>query len=645
MKVIKDDLLRWTCERHATGCLLDRHLLRDKALELAHKHGLTNFKCTEKWLTSFLKKYGFSLRNTKELSGPIFNNYRLWIDMMRSIITQYKHKDLFHADELMMYSDVPPTEISASKIQQDESNTNLEKMTILLCCNASGTEKLPLLICGSYLAVVMGKDYIYSHSKDTSINDSLFREWLIQLNCLMSNDDRRILLLLHRNRIDAFRDLELSNIKHIFFPDDFPPMLRPLKRDVFHFVKMTYRRKYVEGIRERRHQWNVENVVRSLMEAWRQVPRNLIIASFQRTSFRTDDCLLEIRYDAWEDLKTGISFRKFVTFDDYLTANASQNQCESTSRNHSYNLRTRMSKETDKFNNLFNFATSSKEKDPIFDHALVNEISKITYEKKDIDWKRTNPLKRSHDKAQLNEELYEEAKLSNESTSRENENIAIIPTLERPPKVVDIQIESIARTSKSSDIYLTTQASVNESRTNTEYDKSECDKTVNNEERCKNSRVSSNERSIKYAEVDNVNDDDIASQQVFNDTSAVDSQLDTKEPNAKVVSFSFLRDEVEEADLDGNVRSSSRKSLKRRSVDKSEGNSSDEPERKRLRSDSDWMKQYETTFVFGPFDVARTVTTVSADTFTISDSGVPQLKPRRSCETERSIFTISPRRD
>ncbi|XP_018378560.1 PREDICTED: uncharacterized protein LOC108771139 [Trachymyrmex cornetzi] len=641
MRVIQDDLLRWTCERHATGCLLDRHLLRDKALELAHKHGLTNFKCSEKWLTSFLKKYGFSL-NTKESSGPIFSNYRLWIDMMRSIITQYKHKDLFHVDELTMYSDVPPTKISASKIRQDKSDTNLEKTTILLCCNASGTEKLPLLICGSYLAVIMGKDHIYSHSEDASINDSLFREWLIQLNHLMSNNNRRILLLLHRNRIDALRDLELSNIKHVFFPDDFPPMLRPLKRDVFHFVKMTYRRKYVEGIRERRHRWNVENVIRSLVEAWRQVPHDLIIASFQRTSFRTDDCLLEIRCDAWEDLETEISFRNFVTFDDYLIADASQKQCKSTSRNHNYNLRTRISKEADKFNDLFDFAIISKEKDPIVDHALVNEISKITYEKKDIDWKRTNPLKRSHDKTQLNEELYEEAKPSNESTSRENEDIAVIPTSEKPPKVVDIQIESIARTSKSSDIYLTSE---NESRANTEYDKNERDKTVNNEERCKNNRVSSNERSIESPEVDNVNDNDIASQQVFNDTSAVDSQSDTKEPNAKVVSYSILKDEVEEADLDENVRSSSRKSLKRRSVDESQYNSSDEPERKRLRSDSDWMKQYETTFVFGPFDVARTVTTVSADTFMISDSGIPQSRPRRSCETERSIFTISPRRD
>ena len=41
MKLLKGDLLRWTCERHAADFPLDRDLLRDKALELARKHGLT----------------------------------------------------------------------------------------------------------------------------------------------------------------------------------------------------------------------------------------------------------------------------------------------------------------------------------------------------------------------------------------------------------------------------------------------------------------------------------------------------------------------------------------------------------------------------------------------------------------------------
>ncbi|XP_025073042.1 protein PDC2-like [Pogonomyrmex barbatus] len=640
MKMIKDDLLRWTCERHATDCPLDRHLLRDKALELASKHGLADFNCSEKWLSSFLKKYGLSL-NLKEFSGSIFNNYRLWIDMMRSVITQYKHKDLLHVDELTMYSDVSP-EILASTIQQNVPDTTLKKTTALLCCNASGTEKLPLLICGSYPALITGPDHVYAHSEDASINDGLFREWLTRLNRCMSSNDRRILLLLQRNRIGAFRDLELSHIRHIFFPDNFPPLLRPLKRDIFHFVKMAYRKRYVEGIRERRRQWNAENVVRSLVEAWREVPRDLIIASFQRTGFRTDDCFLEIHCNAWKDLETGISFRKFVTFDDNLSTRTSRKQHVSNDKNHSYNLRAR--KTVKLIDDQQNFTRiDSREKDLIVDHAEININLREIYVERDVDWKRKNPLKRSHDEAQLDEDLYKEAKSSDESTSRENEDNVVIST---STKVIDIQtIEDVPQSSFKSDDVHSMQMSVNESRTDAEYD-CKLDKTVSNEERRKNSQALSNERSIRsLSKINNANGN--ASQQVFDDTSAEDS--DTKESNRGVVSCATPRDEIESADLDGNVGHSPQRSLKRRrsrflDAEESGNNSNDgESEQKRSKSDSNWTRQYETRFVFGPSDLARTVTTVSAEIH--SDNGVSQQRPRPTCETERSIFTIRPRRD
>jgi hypothetical protein len=41
MKAIRNDLLRWTCERHAGDHPVNKRLLRDKALELAGEYGLT----------------------------------------------------------------------------------------------------------------------------------------------------------------------------------------------------------------------------------------------------------------------------------------------------------------------------------------------------------------------------------------------------------------------------------------------------------------------------------------------------------------------------------------------------------------------------------------------------------------------------
>ncbi|RLU21912.1 hypothetical protein DMN91_006291 [Ooceraea biroi] len=646
MKAIRNDLLRWTCERHAGDHPLDRRLLRDKALELAGEHGLTGFKCSESWLTCFLKRYSF-LVDLDNHSGPIFSNYRVWIDTMRSVITQYKHKDLFHLDELTMYSDISPARVS-STLENDELDPTLKKATVLMCCNSSGTEKLPLLICGSYPAVIVNESYVYSHSEDASINDTLFKEWVNHVNDRMLESNRKILLLLHRDRVNAFRGLGLSNVRHVFFPDAFPPLLRPLKRDVFHFVKMIYRSKYVEGIKEHEHRWNAENVVKSLVEAWRKVPRNLIIASFQRTSFRTDDCFLEIHCDAWEDLKIGTSFKKFVTFDDKLSTNASYKQRKSTGKTHEYNLRTRqiVTVIDEHFDTIH-----SKENERIDDHTQVNGNLKEIYMRKNIDWKRKGSLKRSYEKAQLSEDGYEEmnnVKSSDNSTSKNNEDIVTVPPPAKLPKINDIHAtENASQGSKSEEIY-STRTIVNATLTTSGRNAScdcELDKTVNNEKRNKNNQTCSSKRSIESSsEVDITSDSDIALQQVY-DTSPVDTQ---KETNA-MISYS-PGEETELTDLNKSGRLS-RKSLKRRrsrsdNTEESRNNSdNDEPERKRLSSDSDWAKQFETTFVFGSSDFARSLPTAFADALTMSDDGAQRPRLRRSCETERSIFTICPRRD
>lgn len=234
-------------------------LLRNDALHYAHRdiHYVVDiivtfvpfdfrldFKCFERRLTCFLRRHDFSL-DMEEHSGPSFSGSRVWIDTMRSIIAQYGHKDLFYLVELTIHSDISSIGISATLREDQPQDPTLKKATILMCCNASGTEKLPLLICGSYPAVIANENYMYSYSEDASrINDTLLKEWLNRVNDRMSESNRKILLLLHRNRVNAFRDLELSNVRHVFFPDAFPLLLRTSKKDVFDFVKMMHGNKY-----------------------------------------------------------------------------------------------------------------------------------------------------------------------------------------------------------------------------------------------------------------------------------------------------------------------------------------------------------------------------------------------------------------
>lgn len=198
------------------------------------------FRCSDKWLNNFLHDHGFSI----DLSNIIFTDYHKWIDLMRSTIIKYRHKDFFHADELTMYSDVFPSEI----LYNDAKNPNLDnaprnKIIILMSCNSTGTTKLPLLICGPYPSKITMKEHIYCHNKNSHIGNELFRNWLSNVNDYMIKCNRKILLFLQRNRMRALKDFVASNIQLVYFPEDFPSFLRPLRRDVFHYVKMVFRRR------------------------------------------------------------------------------------------------------------------------------------------------------------------------------------------------------------------------------------------------------------------------------------------------------------------------------------------------------------------------------------------------------------------
>lgn len=195
-------------------------------------------------MNNILKEYDLNSANLSHRSGPMFKDYREWIEMMRPTIIAYRHRDLFHVDQLTMYSDVFPSRILSEETEGPENRESpRNRITILTGCNSSGTTKLPLLICGPYPSQITMKDHVYCHSEDSRIEDKLFRNWLLNENDRMTKCNRKILLFVRQSRARALKDFVPSNIQLLYFPEDFPPLLRPLRRDVFHYIKMVFRRR------------------------------------------------------------------------------------------------------------------------------------------------------------------------------------------------------------------------------------------------------------------------------------------------------------------------------------------------------------------------------------------------------------------
>ncbi|XP_043254230.1 uncharacterized protein LOC122398452 [Colletes gigas] len=589
MRTMKDELFRWICEKYATDSFLDRRIVREKALELTKTHGLSSFKCSNNWITNFLKDHGFSADLTNR-TGPIFGNYRDWIDLMRSTIVKYKHSDLFHADELTMYSDALPTMMETTGCTELPRN----RVTVLLGCNSSGTTKLPLLICGSYPSRTTTKDHVYCHSQDSSISDELFSGWLSTVDDRMSRCNSKILLFLKRNRARAARDLPLTNTSIVYLPDDFPPYLRPLRRDVFHYVKMIFRRRYAERLMRYTSEWNLRDVLESLIDAWERVPQETIVYSFQRTRFRIDDCFMRIDCDCWPSLNTGVSFKRFVTFDDDLSDD--RWSVERSNRHHSYNLRASNRDAAQVKKDEASCAPQDDEEiDRKPDCAMVTDSGEPPDAKNRVE--RQNWLTKSRKRA------YSEIQCSSKKQSDDRETIedASIPSTfaTKDPRVD--RSRSIGDEAFKRGTHQRRRAIIDKAFALTTSGKADLAKKLidnvyasNQEARKHFGRQDDMETGCSYVPEEETVEPILSNALVESDrpstsTNDWEALSETITQNA----YEVIRSHPVEELIKGN------ETLSKHLDGLEERSDSSESSEKKMKTDHDWSKQYETTFVFG----------------------------------------------
>ncbi|CAD1468852.1 unnamed protein product [Heterotrigona itama] len=674
MKTIKEELFTWACKKYAMNSFMDRHLLREKALELANMHGS--------------KEYGFSTDLISQ-TGPIFANYRDWIDLMRSTIIRYRHKDLFHVDEMTMYSDIFPSEISPNGFEDSKATESpRNQITILMSCNSSGTIKLPLLICGPYSSKITVKDHVYCQSEDYRIGDELFRNWLLAVNDRMIKCHQKILLFLRYSRARSLKDFIASNIQLVYFPEDFPPLLRPLRRDIFHYVKMVFRRRYAERLNQHTAEWDLCNILTSLIEAWESIPRELIIFSFQRTHFRTDDCFLQINCDFWNSLKLGISFKRFVTFDDDLSD--SPTTYEKIDRRHRYkipncknvieinddslnwkfknNLNTQNVKEP-MVQKLSNESVRNFEPMPMnlrkhiyrkFDRATVTSRKKSCNNNAKHSRLKENPIKTNSRQGKSQEKAYSDTQFStngwndNRCTSRQrnikntflskNPNVNLLISIRRktfrneiPQRKSFRSITDKALTLSSISI---TEANYTKKLMN--------DINITDDEIMKNPNsltltALNNKHSdtkIKYTNQEtgrsvisflnkfdqtstSTNNWNVLSEKIDQST----SQLEVKDHDKNQSSNPIINDESSLPSVHQNILHFTKKKRQKSPelTDFEDDSPINEQRGKKLKTDHNWFKQFETTFVFGSPN--RNFSLVQSEDENIVGSGIFNINP------------------
>ncbi|OWZ13381.1 CENPB protein Homeodomainlike [Phytophthora megakarya] len=197
---------------------------------------------TKSWVFRFKQRHAFSA-----------------LKFLRNCIDDYEPRDVFSVDETGLFYQMGPLQHETKRPK---------RLTIGLCCNMDGSEKLEPVVIHSEQNGLRDAQIpvrIYANDQAWMTRDN-FTDWLRAFNSLM--EGRRVLLLVDAapcHGTDTTK-IELTNVKVISLPPNTPPCLQPMRAGIMQQFKINVKTLGVQWILDQRrvNSSNVEATMRLL---------------------------------------------------------------------------------------------------------------------------------------------------------------------------------------------------------------------------------------------------------------------------------------------------------------------------------------------------------------------------------------------
>ena len=122
----------------------------------------------------------------------------------------------------------------------------LDRVTLVICCNATGTKKVPIAMIGKAKepACIVGKSWIlpYVAQRNSSIDIPSFNKWFdeVFVPFVCSRTNRKLLLIIHNSHVHA-EALESAAIEVIFSPRNVTSSKQPMDKGIIAALKKRYK--------------------------------------------------------------------------------------------------------------------------------------------------------------------------------------------------------------------------------------------------------------------------------------------------------------------------------------------------------------------------------------------------------------------
>ncbi|UYV84209.1 K02A2.6-like [Cordylochernes scorpioides] len=205
---LEDALSNWFAQKRANNIIITDDLLREKAKKLGEQLAVPeNFAYSSGWLQRFKGRFHISQRR---LCGEGASISPAIID---------EHLTNLNNETELFFQLIPDRTLA----HKDENCRGVKRMkqriTVLLCCNSTGTDKRRLLIIGKSAKPRCFRNFsphfycTYTSNSKAWMTSSIFQEWLLQFNKQLVSEGRRILLFgIIKSFKSQYRKLQLQKM-------------------------------------------------------------------------------------------------------------------------------------------------------------------------------------------------------------------------------------------------------------------------------------------------------------------------------------------------------------------------------------------------------------------------------------------------
>lgn len=302
---IEKRLYTWFLAEREKKNTINDQLLKIKALDIHKQLGLScDFSASQGFISNFKKRHGIRM---KKISGEklscadeaIIKNFQeAFTRQMEELMLV--PEQIYNADETaLVYKNLDNrTLVTVNEKTAPGRKNSKDRVTIMPCCNATGSHKLTLMMIGKSEKPRPFKNWdnmlYYKASKNSWQTTSLFKNWFfdqfvpsVRHHLKEKNLPEKAILLIDNctaHGTETMLRTDDGNFKVMFLPPNTTAILQPLDQQIIKSMKLRYQKNLLLDLASKPgsdtiaklKQINLKDVSIMIHQAWMDVPISVI---------------------------------------------------------------------------------------------------------------------------------------------------------------------------------------------------------------------------------------------------------------------------------------------------------------------------------------------------------------------------------